>query len=178
MRIFIATALLLFISGCANKKNVQLPPAPASVDAVIKTVKGKKYKTTDLALISNLAADKNDPYEWFDDIKDTTAFFRINEKEKKKLEINFVNGTTAEVTDMSGTNKATWKIDDQPKSEETAGKFLRLSIERNEALIPGQVSKATITFSYKVLGIDDKQLFLETPSMFNMRKVAALMKTQ
>ena len=178
MRIFIAIALLLFISGCANKKTVQLPPAPASVDAVIKTVKGKKYKTTDLALISNLAADKNDPYEWFDDIKDTTAFFRINEKEKKKLGINFVNDTTAEVTDLSGTNKAIWKIDDQPKSEETAGKFLRLSMERDETLIPGQVSKATITFSYKVLGIDDKQLFLETPSMFNMRKVAALMKTQ
>jgi len=178
MRIFIAIALLLFISGCANKKTVQLPPAPASVDAIIKTVKGKKYKTTDLALISNLAADKNDPYEWFDDIKDTTAFFRINEKEKKKLGINFVNDTTAEVTDLSGTNKAIWKIDDQPKSEETAGKFLRLSMERDETLIPGQVSKATITFSYKVLGIDDKQLFLETPSMFNMRKVAALMKTQ
>lgn len=178
MRIFIAIALILFVSGCANKKNVQLPPAPASVDAIVETVIGKKYKTTDLALISNLAADKNDPYEWFDDIKDTTAFFRNNEKEKKKLEIVFVNDSTAEVTDMSGTNKAIWKIDDQPKGEETTGKFLRLMMEKDETLIPGQVGKAIITFSYKLLGIDDKHLFLETPNMFNMRKVAVLMKTE
>jgi hypothetical protein len=178
MRIFIAIALLFFITGCANKKNVQLPAAPASTDAIVKTVKGKKYKTTDLALISNLAADKNDPYEWFDDMKDTTAYFKKNEEQKKKLEINFVNDTTAEITDMAGTNKATWKIDDQPKGEETAGKFLRLTMEKDETLIPGQTGKPMITFSYKVLGMDDKQLFLETPSMYNMRKVAALMKTQ
>jgi hypothetical protein len=178
MRIFIAIPLLLFVSGCANKKNVQLPAAPASIDAIVKTVKGKKYKTTDLALISKLAADKNDPYEWFDEIKDTSTFFRNNEKEKKKLEINFVNDTIAEVTDMSGTNKAIWRIDDQPKGEETAGKFLRLTMEKDETLFPGQSGKSTITFSYKVLGMDDKQLFLETPSMYNMRKVAALMKAE
>jgi hypothetical protein len=178
MRIFTAIALLVFVSGCANKKDVKLPPAPASTDAIVKTVKGKKYKATDLALISNLAADKNDPYEWFDDIKDTTAFFRNNEKEKKKLEIEFVNDTTAEVTDASGTNKAIWSIDDQPKGDEKTGNFLRLTMEREESLFPGQVGKATITFSYKILGIDDKQLFLETPNMFNMKKVAALMKTE
>jgi hypothetical protein len=51
-------------------------------------------------------------------------------------------------------------------------------MERDESVFPGQVGKATITFSYKILGIDDKQLFLETPNMFNMKKVAALMKTE
>src|SRR6185503_19635179 len=129
MRIFIAITFLFFVTGCANKNDVQLPPAPASTDAIVKTVKGKKYKTSDLALISNLAADKNDPYEWFDDIKDTTAFFRNNEKEKKKLEIKFVNDTTADVTDASGTNKAIWKIDNEPKGDEKPGIFLRLTME-------------------------------------------------
>lgn len=172
----ITPLVLFFVIGCGNPKNVQLPPAPSSSDAVIKTVKGKKYKTTDLALISKLAADKNSPYEWFEDVKDTTKFFRNYEEQKKKLEINFINDTTAEVTDEAGTNKAIWKIDDQPKSDETAGQFLRLTMEKDETLIPGQVGKSTITFSYKVLGIDDKQLFLETPNMLNMRKMAALMK--
>ena len=176
MRILTIIAMFLLITGCANKKTVSLPPAPANSDAVTKTVKGKKYKTADLALISKLAADKNNPYEWFEDVNDTTAYFRNYEKQKKKLEINFINDTTAEVTDEVGTNKALWKIDDQPKSDETAGQFLRLTMEKDEALIPGQVGKSTITFSYKILGIDDKQLFLETPNMFNMRKMAALMK--
>lgn len=171
----ITPIVLFFVIGCGNPKNAQLPPAPSGSDAIIKTVKGKKYKTTDLALISKLAADKNNPYEWFEDVKDTTAFFRNYEKQRKTLEINFLNDTTAEITDEAGTNKATWKIDDQPKSDETPGQFLRLSMEKDEELISGQVGKSTITFSYKVLGIDDKQLFLETPNMFNMRKVAALM---
>ena len=178
MRILTIIAMFLFSTGCGNKKNVQLPPAPANSDAIVKTVKGKKYKTTDLALISRLAADKNNPYEWFDDVNDTTAYFRNYEKQKKKLEINFINDTTAEVTDEAGTNKALWRIDDQPKSDESAGQFLRLTMEKDEALIPGQIGKSTITFSYKVVGIDDKQLFLETPNMFNMRKMAALMKTE
>ena len=179
MRIFAIIALFaFFIVGCSNKKTVPLPPAPANVEAVVKTVKGKKYKTADLALISTLAADKNNPYEWFDDIADTTAFFRNYEKQKKKLEIKFVNDSTAEVTDDAETNKATWMIDDQPKSDEKPGQFLRLTMQKDEALIPGQVGKSTITFSYKVLGIDDKQLFLETPNMFNMRKIAALMKAE
>jgi hypothetical protein len=51
-------------------------------------------------------------------------------------------------------------------------------MEKEESLVPGQVGKSTITFSYKVLGIDDKQLFLETPNMFNSRKMAASMKAE
>ena len=179
MRTFTIIALLsFFIVSCRNKKAVQLPPSPASVDAIVKTVKSKKYKTTDLALISNLAADKNNPYEWSDEIEDTTAFFRNYEKQKKKLEINFINDTSAEVTDEAETNRAIWKIDDQPKSDEKPGQFLRLTMEKDEQLIPGQTSKSTITFSYKVLGIDDKSLLLETPNMFNSRKIAALMKAE
>ena len=179
MRFFtIAAFISLFIFGCGNSKTVSLPPTPANADAVAKTIKGKKYKTVQLALISNLVADKNNSYEWFDEIKDTTAFFRNYEKQKMKYEINFINDSTAQITDEAGVNKATWEIDDQPKSDETPGLFLRLSMEKQEALIPGQTGLSIITFSYKVLGIDDKQLFLQTPNMFNSRKIATLLKTE
>jgi hypothetical protein len=170
--------ICLFIFGCGNTKTVNLPPAPANADAVFKTITGKKFKAAELALVSNLAADKNNPYEWFDEIKDTTPYFRNYEKQKMKFEINFINDTSAEITDEAGVNKADWKIDNQPKSDETAGLFLRLSMERQEKLVPGQVSSSMVTFSYKVLGIDDKQLFLQTPNMFNSKKIAALMKTE
>ena len=176
--ITIAAIICLFIFACGNSKTVNLPPAPANADAAAKTIKGKKYKTVQLALISNLVADKNNPYEWFDEIKDTTPFFRNYEKQKLKFEINFINDTAAQVTDEAGVNNAIWKIDNQPKSDETAGIFLRLSMEKQEASIPGQTGLSTITFSYKVLGIDDKQLFLQTPNMFNSRKIAALLKTE
>ena len=179
MRVLTAVALItLFIAGCSNRKNVHLPPAPASIDAAIKAIQGKKYTAVDLALISPLVADKNNPYEWFDQVEDTTRFFRNYERQKKKLEIDFINDTSAELTGETGTNNAIWKIDDQPKSDEKPGQFLRLTMEKEEKLIPGQAGKSTITFSYKVLGVDEKQLFLETPNMFNSRKIAVLMKAQ
>ncbi len=181
MRSFTFVAVIsLFIFGCSNSKKVdlKLPPAAANADAVSKTIKGKKYKSAELALISNLALDKSDPYEWFDEIKDTTAFFRDYEKERMKFTINFINDTSAEVTDEAGINKATWSIDDQSKSEEAAGIFLRLSMEKQEAFFPGQTGASIMTYSYKVLGIDDKQLFLQAPNMFNNKKLAVLMKTE
>lgn len=179
MRLFTIVALFtLFVIGCGNKKTASLPPAPTSTETVVKTIKGKKYQATQLALISTLISDKNNPYEWFDEVKDTTAFFRNYEKQKMKFAIQFINDSSAEVTDESSVNKAIWKVDDQPKSEEKPGVFMRLSMERDEPLFPGQTGKSTITFSYKILGIDDKQLFLETPNMFNSRKMAVLMKTE
>ena len=174
----IVAIIYFFVVGCGNTKTVNLPPVPTSADAVSKAIKGKKFKTAELALISSLEADKNNPYEWFDEIKDTTPFFKNYEKQKLKFELDFGNDTIAIIRDESGINTANWKIDDQPKSDETAGLFLRLSVFNDEKLIPGQIRASMITFSYKVLGINDKELFLQTPNMFKMKKVAVLMKTE
>lgn len=176
--ISVVAIALFFFSACSNNKMAQLPPVPANIDMVAKTITAKKFKAVELALISKLISDKNNPYEWFDQIKDTTAFFKNYEKQKKKLAIHFINDTAAEVTDEAFVNKAIWKLDSEPKSDETPGIFLRLSMQKDETLLPGQTGRSTITFSYKVLGIDDKQLFLETPNMFNSRKLAILMKAE
>lgn len=179
MRFFtIVVIVILFFSACSNSKTAQLPPAPASIDSVAETIAGKKYKAAELALISKLISDKNNPYEWFDQINDTTPFFRNYEKQKMKFVIHFIDDTAAEVADETTINKATWKLDNQPKSDETLGIFLRLTMEKEEGLIPGQAGTSTITFSYKVLGVDDKQVLLETPNMFNSRKLAILMKSE
>ena len=176
--ILVFVIISLLIISCGNKKTASLPPAPIDVNSVVTTIKGKQYKATQLGLISTLISDKNNPYEWFDEIKDTTPFFRNYEKQKLKFAIHFINDTAAEVTEDTLVSKASWKIDNDPKSDETPGIFMRLSMEKEETLFPGQTGKSTITFSYKVLGLDDKQLFLETPNMFNSRKLAVLMKTE
>ncbi len=166
------------IISCGNKKTTSLPPAPADVNSVVTAIKGKNYKATQLGLISILISDKNNPYEWFDEMKDTTAFFMNYEKQQMKFAIHFINDTVAEVIQDTLVNKAIWKIDNDPKSSETPGIFMRLSIEKEEAIVPGQTAIYTNTYSYKVLGLDDKKLFLETPNMYNNRKLAVLMKAE
>ena len=178
MRSLLFTLLsVIIIAGCSSKKKVDLPPPPTSVDAVVKTITGKKYSTTELALVSTSIADKNNPYEWFDEVQDTTPYFKNLWGQKMKTVIHFISDTTVEIVDEAGTNTGTWKVDDKPKSTETAGIFTRITvIRKTDTLPPGQTEASKITFNYKVLGIDDKQAFLETPNMFSMRKVAALMK--
>jgi len=166
------------MTSCGNKKTANLPPAPADVNSVVTTIKGKKYKATQLGLISTLISDKNNPYEWFDEIKDTTPFFKNYEKQQMNFAIHFINDTAAELIQDTLVNKALWMIDNDPKGSETPGIFMRLSIEKEETVIPGQTSKSTNTFSYKVLGLDDKQLFLETPNVYNSRKLAVLLKAE
>jgi hypothetical protein len=178
MRAFAIIVILpVLMISCGNKKTASLPPPPSSIDSVASMITGKTYKAAELALISTLISDKNNPYEWFDEIKDTTPFFRNYEMQKLKFAIYFMNDTIAELTDEAATNKATWKLDDQPKSDETAGIFLRFTMEKDEQTLPGQSTRSTITFSYKVLGIDEQQLFLQTPNVLNMRKTAVVMKT-
>jgi len=176
MRSFIViTIAIFFFSACGNNKTDLLPPAPTNVDAVAKTITGKKYKAAGLALISTLISDKNNPYQWFDEINDTTLFFKNLEKQKLQFAIHFINDSSVKVTDESGTNTGTWKIETQPRSDETPGIFSRLTFEKEK---PGQINKSTWTYSYKVLGIDKKQLFLTTPNLIKGKTLAILLKAE
>jgi hypothetical protein len=169
---------LVFITACNNTTTVHidLPAAPANMDSVKKMITGKKYVTEKIAQVSNLVADKNDPYEWFEEMKDTTPFFKNYRDQRMKFAVQFINDTSVTVTDQSGITNGTWSIDDQPGKDDTPGIFLRLTVMSEEKLFPGQTGLSTLTSSYKVLGINDRQLFLQTPNMFNMRKIAVLMK--
>ena len=69
----------------------------------------KNSKPRSWLLFQILSPDKNNPYEWFDEIKDTTPFFRNYEKQKRKFEINFIDDSAAKITDEAGVNKATGK---------------------------------------------------------------------
>jgi hypothetical protein len=171
---------IVFAAACTNSKTVQvdLPPAPANIDSVKKIVAGKNYKTEKLAQISNLVADKNDPYEWFEEMKDTTPFFKNYQVQRMKFGVQFTNDSVAVVTDEKGTNQGLWSLDDQPGKDDTPGIFLRIAVSSEEKLFAGQTGATTMTYTFKVLGLSEKQLFLQTPNVFNMRKIAVLMKTE
>lgn len=171
---------IVFAASCTNSKTVEvdLPPAPANMDSVKKMITGKKYVTEKLAQVSNLLADKNDPYEWFEEMKDTTPFFKNYQAQRMKFGVQFTNDSTAVITDEKGTNQGLWSLDDQPGKDDTPGIFLRIAVSSDEKLFAGQSGATKLTYKFKVLGVSEKQLFLLTPNVFNMRKVAVLMKTE
>lgn len=176
--IFAAAIFVLILTACAGKRSIELPPAPAGKEAVKKELNGKKFKTEKLALISTLAGDRNNPYEWFEDIKDTSLFFRKYRDDRMKFSLQFINDSTALAKDASGDNQGSWKVDDTAPEGEKPGLFARFSFTKDEALFPGQTGPSVVTYTYRVLGISQSQLFLETPNMFNNRKLAVLMKVE
>jgi hypothetical protein len=172
--------ILIFIFSCTSgNQRPELPAAVTSNDAVIKGIKGKKFKTDKLALLSNFMADKNYPYEWFSELKDTSAFFKNYETEQMKRMLQFTDDTSAVVTDKAGDNKGTWKVTNESREGDVPGSYIRITfVKEGEPLFPGQTGPSTITYAYRVIGLDEKSLLVETPNMFNNKKVVALMKTE
>jgi hypothetical protein len=173
-----AVILAIMLPACTGKKKIELLPPPAGKEAVSKELSGKKYHTEKLALISTLAGDRNNPYEWFEDIKDTSIFFKKYRDDRMKFALQFINDSTAVVKDASGDNHGNWEVSDKTPEGEQPGLFARFSFTKNEVLFPGQSGSSVVTYTYRVLGISPSHLFLETPNMFNNRKLAVLMKAE
>lgn len=168
--------IVLFLGACTEKKPT-LPPAPESAKAISDLVKGNSYDVADLALVSAFKINKENPYEWFQDIKDTTAFFRDYEKERRMFRLVFGADTTVRLTDKDNTISGNWLAEADKDDDGNEGLFLKISYaDSTSNLYPGMTGPVIMTFRYKVLGIDESMLMLETPNSMNRRKVLALMK--
>jgi hypothetical protein len=159
-----------------KKESVDIPAAPTGVDAVAQTLKGKNYSVLQVATISNFEMNKDNPYDWMDGKKDTTAFSRNYVTERMKLKLNFVNDTTVSFTDEDKLTEAKYKLDTLIGDEEKPGIKLRISYLDSSITFPSFTEPRLMTYTYRVLGINNESLLLETPRSFNNRKIAVLMK--
>jgi len=176
--IFLCTAL--FISCNSNKteskQKTETPPSPTGIADVAQILKGKNYSVLQVATISNLQMDKDNPYDWMDGKKDTTAFTRKFVAERMKLKLNFTNDTAVSFTDEDKVIEAKYKLDTLIGDDENRGIKLRISYMDSSITFPSFTEPRTMTYTYSVLGINNEGLLLETPRSLNNRKIAVLMK--
>lgn len=172
-----ALAVATLVISCSNdKKNETAVPAkPASIDAVKQFVKGKNYQTKRVATVSPFDMDKENPYEWMDEMKDTSTFFKNYLNERMSFTLNFVNDTSVVMSDEGKTINGTFRIDNETKEEEKEGIKLRISYADSSMNFPGATGSMIMTSTYLVAGADEKSLLLETPRSYNNRKIAALL---
>ncbi len=186
--------LILFVcitayTSCTNNdKTNTVPPAPTSVSNVLTSIKGKQYKVHKMGLHSSFTMDTINPINW--DSKDTSSFYKNFEKNQLEFTISFNSDSIANFTLLKGgfsnnaantQAKGVFNVDNENKKGyddeiEKSGIKIRL-VYIDSIDFGGNKTASTITQSYLVTGINDKELLLETSSEFNRQKVILWMKS-
>jgi len=172
---------IIFFSCSSNDQKIttpSLPPKPVLPDAVLGIIKGKNYTAEKIATLSPFEMDAKNHYDWFDEKKDTSSFTKTFLKERMGMQLRFKNDSAVSLIDDNKTTEATYKLDTIIKEEEKPGIKLRIRYSDSSMSFPGVTEPMIMTYTFNVLGIDEKRLLLETPRSYNNRKVATLLKAE
>jgi hypothetical protein len=162
----------MLIPSCNNvdsaKQELVIPKPPACVDAVKAEIKTKSYQVGDVGAI-----DLFNEFDWASTSNDTTKFYREYINERKNFTLQFLNDTIAKVHDEKKTFEAKYNLE---KDTSTAVLLNLQYVDSSFSFNPGE--PMMITSAYKIKGVDNNSLLLETPREMNRRKIILLMKTK
>ncbi|TMI65028.1 MAG: hypothetical protein E6H07_03660 [Bacteroidetes bacterium] len=178
-QVFILSLLAVVIYSCSNSDKQpasRFPDYPVSVATVKEAVKGKSFSVVEVATISPFAMDKENPYEWMDGKKDSSAHTMEFRNDRLQTKMKFLNDSIVSLTDDYKTTDVAYRFDTTPGPPKKGNMALLLSIPNSNMLMPGTTTPMLMTYTYYVHGADDKRLFLQTPRTFNNQKVMILLK--
>lgn len=162
--IFAGALLLLF--SCTNSERV--PKAPQNADEAKKLIFGNNWQLRDIAVSTKSSAfekpgDKAE-YAFLSEAKDLDDNTK-NELEKHqgtKFEISADGSGKAFIESLGLYGKQSFSV------SETDG--ITLQLKADSAMF-GSDMMHDVTYSYKVLGVSDKKLFVQTPNQVNNKRV-------
>jgi hypothetical protein len=168
---FIVT--LLLNASCTNeaKKESSIPNGPATMIVALKELKNKNYVVEDVGFI-RIFMDKEDPIKWTKEMPDTSKMYKDFVNDRKNFSLSFITDTTVKIVDEKTDLQALWSLE-----KDTSNTILlHLKYEDASFNMPGATEPTMVTYTYKIKGIDDKNMLLETPRQYNDMPVALLMK--
>ena len=180
--IFLVLAAIIFFGACTSNAKEVIPAAPVSVADANKLIKGKRYSTIKLGVLSPFIYDTANPVNWQIQKEDTSKFFRDYATKQLTFTLIFSNDSACTYfdTDNDKIINGTYSIDNDAKlgyDEEKPG--IKLRIKYADSLDFGGVkTAAAMTQSFLIQGINDKELLLQTSRSINNRKLVVWMKQQ
>lgn len=153
-----------------------LPSKPVDVTTVKGQLGGQAYTMVKAGAMSPFELDKEKEVEWFDEQKDTTRFFRDFQAGLMKTAFRFEKDSLIEYNNEGKMVNGNWSLDTLYDDGEDPGMRLRVHFLDSSGSFgfPGSSGPMEMTYSFKVLGCDEKGLLLELPREFNRRKVVGL----
>lgn len=165
----------LFLIACSPSKP-EMPEAPATPEDVARNLYGKNWVTTRVGTLSPFQQDNKPSYDWLDEMKEAGDFIKKTLGEQSGIQFKFVNDSTANVVgvpDAPAEQKYRVLV---PGEEDTNA--IRLAFEYMGKSMFGDGEETTLTYTYYVLGSNDKALLLMTPRSVNERPIVILMESK
>lgn len=181
MNYFTNTASLLLFSvtifflSCSQAEKETLPPAPSSVEAVSKVLMNKNFKVNKTGQYGMVLSNEPADIEWIDTTGKADNLTNRLINELGNWQLTFLNDTACTVISKGKEYIATWSVDNQHEEDQKPGIRLRLNYVDPEFSFGNEPS--AVTYSYVVLGMDEKRLLLELPRELNRRKLISLLQS-
>ncbi len=169
--------MLSVLAACSGKSTDSLPGKPANAEAVKELIRGKKYTTEKTGFFGNLTINDKTEMEWIDAETEKEKYTKEAAIEQKKFQLHFLTDSTLTLFKKDTSFTAKYKLDEEmgEYDEDQQGVKLRVSYVDPEFKFGGEDSE--ITFTYVVLGADDKNLLLQLPQSVNRRKLISLLSS-
>ncbi len=170
--LLISTTVILF--SCSSSGDT-IPPAPANSKEVQQFVKGKKLQTAKTGFYGNLTVNGKTEVEWIDAAKTENKFIKEAVEEQKDFVLQFTDDTTVVVFTKDTSYTGTYKADDEADQYDDGRQGVKLRITYvDPSFTFGNSEPSPVTYTYFVLGLDEKRLLLELPRDINRRKLVSL----
>lgn len=181
MKKITAVLFSLVLFSCGNG-DMKVPDPPKDINTVKNTIKGKNFMATKTGFFGVLTVNDKQEVTWIDAAKETEKFAREAALElNDKFSLSFVNDTTVNIVSKELTTTGTYTVDDAVGEYDKgmAGIKLRLSyIDTTMNFGFGDSSPMTMTYTYFVKGINEKELLLQMPREINRRPLVVLLQSK
>lgn len=165
---------LLLLAACNAKPS--MPDAPASTDAAAKMLAGKNWVVVKTGTLSPFKMNDKPGYNWLDEMKEADDFIKKTLSEVAAIHLNFVSDTLVNVSGIPDSPAQQKYSLAQGDEGDLAKITLKFTYEGPDPF--GGEGKMKLTYSYPVLGLNDKFLILATPRSVNDMPIVVLMEAK
>ncbi len=176
------------MSACKSEKT---PPAPTSLAEVQKILIGKKWKLVDVGIVTvkgsasvkvveteaKILAPLN--VEWLSTMdfskKMMPEFYKSYQESAQKISFDIAEKGKIKTTGIDLDAEERYEITDKKDGKDRVG--IRLIVGGKSKRFTFGAEMGDMNYTYFILGIDKKRLYLDTESEINKQKVVYLLET-
>lgn len=172
---------MLLLIGCTQTPKTL--DAPKSTSEARAKLVGKAWKIKDIGLksgmysFSNSEESKNTPIaDWLSSSEEMGKFEKENLEEHRDFALKLnADGSMTSVNKALGlVGKQSFEIKESQEEEEDKAS-IKLSISADSSTV---LQMSGVSFSYPILGLDDKNVILETTNKINNRNVLLMLTSE
>lgn len=180
-------ATVMLLSCTENKKEESLPAKPQDVNSVQTLIKGKKYTTQKIGFYDIIIVDGERDVKWIDiaekkkqlakNTNNMTAQTELTAAERElKFAVQFVNDTAATVFSNGTSIPATYAVDNIVDDYGNDKESVKIRLTYADPSFSfGNELASEMTFTFLVVGADEKSLLLQTPRTINRQPLISLL---